>query len=352
MLGATRRTRQVVTVTVAIAAALILTACGSGGSESPRLPDPELNQLRAASRVLQLERIVDRSNTLLIPGFHIRYAIDTEGDEPPTIFGSSLPNLQGETLRDYLNTSCADGRCVVDDTLVNINTEWDRRTVITVGDLIDPSADIDPSQVAVGSPGGFDTARTPGVFDIRDSIPDPCGNGACGVSAAVVPTATGYGLWGNYGFAALEVASGFWSGKVSLSMAGRQIGDPSFEGELSYAWAYTVGETAGTNPTGGRATWRGIAETASIRTFERRRGTALITVADMSNPQVSVKIDIEGYAIGSEGWDDIPLANGHFVIGTAGSDYLEGNFHGPDHNETYGVFDTDAYIGAFGAKRD
>ena len=72
----------------------------------------------------------------------------------------------------------------------------------------------------------------------------------------------------------------------------------------------------------------------------------------MSNPQASVKIDVEGYAIGSEGWDDIPLADGHFVIGTAGSDYLARNFHGPDHSETYGVFDTEAYIGAFGARRD
>lgn len=128
--------------------------------------------------------------TAPIPGFHIRYAIDTEGDEPPTILGRRLPNLQGETLRDYLHTSCVDGRCVVDDTLVNINTEWDRRTV---QGLIDPSVDIDPSQVAVGSPSGFDTVRTPGVFDIRGSVPDPCGNDTCDVSAVVVPAATGYG---------------------------------------------------------------------------------------------------------------------------------------------------------------
>ena len=337
---------------VTLAAALILTACGGGVGDSPTLPDAELGQLRAESRVLQLEKIVDRSDTLLISDFHIRYAIDAEGDEPPTILGRSLPNLQGETLRDYLDTSCADGRCVVDDTLVNINTEWDRRTVINVQDLIDPSADIDPSQVAVGSPGGFDTVRTPGVFDIRGSVPDPCGNDTCDVSAAVVPAATGYGLWGSYGYGAVEIADGFWSGQVHLSPLGRAVGELSFEGELSYAWAYTIGGAAGTNPTSGRATWRGIAEAASTRTFERRRGTALVTVPDMSNPQVSVEIDIGSYAIGSEGWNDIPLADGRFVIGTAGSDYLEGNFHGPDHSETYGVFDTGAFIGAFGAKRD
>ena len=41
-----------------------------------------------------------------------------------------------------------------------------------------------------------------------------------------------------------------------------------------------------------------------------------------------------------------------FAAGTAGSDYLTGNFHGPDHEEAYGVFDTGAYVGAFGAKRE
>ena len=337
---------------VTLAAALVLTACGGGTGGSPTLPDTEFGRLRAESRILHLERIVDRSDTLLIPGFHLRYTIDTEGHEPPNILGTNLANLQGETLRAYLSTSCTDVRCVVDDTLVNINTEWDRRTVINVGDLIDPSVDADPNQAAVESPGGFDTVRTPGVFDIRGSIPDPCGNGPCRVSAEVVPAATGYGLWGSYGYAAVEVADGFWSGQVQLSSLGRQVGELSFDGELSYAWAYTIGRATGTNPTSGRAIWKGIAEAASTHTFERRRGTALVTLRYISNPQVRVDIDIEGYAVGSEAWDGIPLADGHFVIGSAGSDYLEGNFHGPEHSETYGVFDTEAYIGAFGAKRD
>ena len=48
----------------------------------------------------------------------------------------------------------------------------------------------------------------------------------------------------------------------------------------------------------------------------------------------------------------MPLAQGSFASGTAGrDDYLEGNFHGPDHEEAYGVFDTGAYVGAFAARR-
>lgn len=37
--------------------------------------------------------------------------------------------------------------------------------------------------------------------------------------------------------------------------------------------------------------------------------------------------------------------------GTTGNGYLEGSFHGPDHQEAWGVFDTARYIRAFGAKR-
>ena len=97
-------------------------------------------------------------------------------------------------------------------------------------------------------------------------------------------------------------------------MLGCQIGDIPFEGELSCAWAYTTGGAAGTNPIGAsRAAWSGIAESASIRTFERHLGAALVTVPNMCKLQLSVEIDIEGCAIGSEGLDVIPVADGHFI---------------------------------------
>jgi len=72
----------------------------------------------------------------------------------------------------------------------------------------------------------------------------------------------------------------------------------------------------------------------------------------LSRPRVSVGIAVPGHAIDAPAWADMPLAGGRFAAGTAGTDYLEGNFHGPQHGETYGVFDTGAYIGVFGAKRD
>ena len=64
-----------------------------------------------------------------------------------------------------------------------------------------------------------------------------------------------------------------------------------FTGHLSYALAYDMGDTSGTNPTGtGAATWEGIAEAVSLRTFERRLGTATLVIADFSAPRVSVAL--------------------------------------------------------------
>lgn len=37
--------------------------------------------------------------------------------------------------------------------------------------------------------------------------------------------------------------------------------------------------------------------------------------------------------------------------GAAGTDRIDGRFHGPGHGEAFGTFDTGAYVGAFGAKR-
>ena len=236
-------------------------------------------------------------------------------------------SAQGETVSDRLvqNMSCAGARCVAEDA-----------TEITVQDLIDPSVDIGLTEVNLGSRGGFDTVTARGGFEDSNSIES--------VTVTAAPTANSYGFWGEYGFAAVQIANGPLSG---------QIQGISFSGDFGSAAAYAVGDATGTNPTGmGSATWRGIAEAASTRTFERRQGTATVTIADLSQPRVGVEIDVSGYEIGAPAWADMPLAGGRFASGTVGSNYLEGNFHGPGHDETYGVFDTGPYVGVFGAKRD
>ena len=300
-----------------LAPALMLAACDGGGG-SPTPPDGELDRLRSDPKIVRLEGIIQRSDTLLIPSNHFHYTITAEG----------------ETVSERLveRTSCAGSRCVGED-----------GTETTVGDLIDfedPFADIGSTAVNLGSRSGFDTITATGNLDIEADVSAD----AADFRLAADLNVDNYGFWGEHGFAAVQL--------LAASLSGQAEGTP-YHGKASYAAAFAVGDATGTNPVGmGSATWRGIAEAASTRTFERRQGAATVTIADLSRPRVSVGIDVPGYAIDASAWADMPLAGGRFASGTTGRDYLEGNFHGPDHGETYGVFDTGAYIGVFGAKRD
>ena len=239
----------------AAAAPLMLAACGGGGS-SPSLTDNAID--RSDPRVIRLGGILERSDTLLISSIHTDVTLAFQG----------FP--VGEE-RSVENMSCAGARCV-----------GEHGDVTTVQDLFDPSADIDPSAgievigADIGSRGGFDTITATGGLKESNSFPDGM------ITAA--PTVNVYGLWGEYGFAAVQIVDG--------SLSGEDQG-VSFAGDFSDAMAYAVGDAAGTNPAGlGAATWTGIAEAASTDTFQWRSGTATITIADLSDPRVSVGIDV------------------------------------------------------------
>lgn len=196
-----------------------------------------------------------------------------------------------------------------------------------------------------GTRGGFGTVTgTAGGPPLTETL--------SGVSPAVSATVTGasftrYGFWGEHGWAAVEVGEG----SLSAGTAGER-----WRGDFEAAHAWAGGDASGSNPGGagstGSAVWRGIAEAARTADFTRLMGTATVTVADLSRPRVGVVIDVPGHDIGAPGWADMAPAGGRFASGTAGADYLEGAFHGPGHEEAWGVFDTGAYVGAFGAKRE
>lgn len=292
---------------------LSLAACGGGGGTSATLTDTEREQIASDPRVVRLGSILERADTLLVPTLHLRYSL----------------SAQGQTVSDSLAliTGCHGTRCVVED-----------GSEITLQDLIDPATDIDLTEVSIGSREGFDTVTARGGFEVTENIPEG--------TITSAPTAASYGIWGEYGFAAAEISSG--------SMSGSLEGVP-FTGDFASATSYVVGDAVGTNPEGmGSATWSGIAEAASTRNFQRRQGSATVTIADLSRPRVGVAIDIEGYDITAPEWASMSLRRGHFATrGKRGGDdeYLAGNFHGPNHEEVYGVFDTGAYVGAFGAMR-
>ena len=208
-------------------------------------------------------------------------------------------------------------------------------TVTTARDLLGSSASADTLETTVGRRGGFDTAETRGAFEVfSETLP--------GLALTVVSNVTAYGFWGVHGFAALTLGTGRLSA---------QIDGTAYAGDFSLAQAWAAGDAAGTNPSGtGRATWTGIAEASPAGAFGRQMGTATVMIADLSRPRVDVGIALVGAPTPLR-WADIPLADGGFKSGTAGTDYLEGNFHGPAHEEAWGVFDTADWLGAYGARR-
>ena len=293
------------TIPLVAALAVFLTACGGDSA----LTESEIDELRSDPRVVRLTGIAERADSLLVSTSYARYSIRALG--------------QSESGRLSERFRCSGTRCEGDDS-----------TEIDVADLFDTESGVELTGVDLGSRGQFDTATARARFRFPEIE---------GVRITNFPSSTSFGFWGDHGYAAIDILNG--------PMAGRIVGE-SFDGELSFVAAYAFGDATGTNPTGsGSATWRGNAEAASTRTFERRAGSATLTIADLARPRVNVDIDIAGYAIDSPAWGDIPLSAGGFEAGARGGDYIDGKFHGPRHDEAYGVFDTGAYIGAFGAKR-
>ena len=318
------RTPRIVTSLAAVAAALTLTACGGGGGDSP---DPV--DLLLAPRVVRLKKIIERSDTFSIAAVHFDYSV-------------SIGNADAIANRLSNNASCTRASC-------DVEAEDGGMETTAVQDLIDLSVNVDTTEISLGSRGGFDTIAIASEFDVSGLILDD-------TATFTPPIATAFGVWGEHGFAGIVIGNGSLTGEARQTVVGVQTTVP-FEGRISYALAYVMGNTTGRNPSGvGVATWEGIAEAASLRTFERRQGTATLVIADLSDPRLSVDIDVDGFAINSSDWANLPLTNGSFTFPPSGTvadgNYLAGNFHGSGHEEAYGVFDTEAYTGAFGAKRD
>lgn len=297
---------------VVIVGALGVAACGGGGG-TPTLSDSEIEQIRSDERVVRAGRIVERSDTLLIPGTYLDISA----------------TAQGQTVADRIvaRSDCRGTRCIL--------RARGEQTTVTLSDLLTPSPKSQWTRADLGRRGGFDTI----LFEGRDRLSEA----AAGDSLTVSATVTSYGFWGEHGVAVASAAGGPLSGSVQ---------GVAVTGHLEMATAYTAGDTTGFNPGGfGSATWRGISEAVSTRSFERRAGTATIAILDLERPFVDVDINIAGFQIGSSSWNRIPVTQGKYSTGYHGRDRLVGNFHGPSHEETYGAFDTGAYVGAFGAKR-
>ena len=284
---------------------LFLTACGGGGSDSGPT-GAELDQLRSDPSFIRRGEIIEQADTFLSSSLHVVVTLENDSTE------STIPAA-----------SCSGLRCLFYE---------DDGTVAT---LSASDFDVDLTEPMISSRGDFDTLTSTSESGLEDTEV---------ISYTRSPSATTYGFWGEHGIAATQIVNGPITGQYE----GR-----SFQGELMTAIAFTMGNTPNTNPTGiGGATWKGIANAASLQTFSLREGTATVTMADLSRPRVSVAIDISGDDISGPGWSNMFLSNGRFVSSwESGPNYVRGDFYGPDHSEAYGVFGTSAYVGSFGAKR-
>ena len=307
-----------------VVAALLLLLAGCSGDGISGLDDDEIILLASDPRVLRLGGIVERADTMLVSGVHVTYSV------------SAL----GETTTDSLvqEVSCSGIECAGSGVEFNLTDP-----ILT--DLIDPSSDVSVNEANLRSrDDGFDTASIKGNLDPADIgillgilLPET------EITIIEIPEGQVYSLWGKHGMAGLFLADDPFSARVN---------NIPLSGDMKVAVPFVLGDAAGTNPDSiGGATWTGIAEIVSTRTFMRREGTATLTIPDLLQPTVNVGIDIDENPIGKPGWSGMPLVDGRFSFGTAGLDYLEGDFYGVGHSEAYGVFDTETFTGAFGAKR-
>ena len=299
----------------ALAGAMLLAGClGGGGGGGGTLSVEDIDKVRSDSRIVRMRGIYERADTLLIPGVYLEFTTTTGG-------------RRGAEEDLHFSGTCSGTDC-------DLSGSGGRGTIaleeLITEDVVIPS-DIGLTKLEIGKRDGFDTLVVEGRDRISEKLSDET------ITAA--GSTTSWGVWGKYGYAAVEIIEG-------------SLGDDAYSLGMNGAVAYVFGDRNPTNPGGtGSATWQGPAEAASTRTFTRYPGKATLTIPDLALPRIGAEIEVDGNDISAPSWKDMALSRGHFTAGTVGQDYMAGNFHGSDHEEAYGVFDTGAYVGAFGAMR-
>ena len=288
-----------------------LAACGGSGDNNDGDPTAKVDREQAIDR---LEQIIEQADTVLASRTVGSYTL-REGSF--TVSGTE------EILLTCSGRECRD----------------DSDFVISVSEVLegDEEQDLELISPTIASRGGFHTGKIETSLDdlLNDFLEDPV--------LTEAPSLELFAAWGEHGAATLLLMTG--------DIRGEFEGMP-FSGNFQFATHMVIGDATGTNPTGlGSATWRGVAEAVSTSTFARHTGTADITIRDLSDPLVSASIALDGQEIGA--WPSMPLHQGRYESGQPGSEnHLVGSFHGPNHEETYGVFDTGSHLGSYGAMKN
>lgn len=310
-----KRTVSVVRSLAAMSAGSLLAACGGSGG-NPGLSPAEVDRLNADPRIMRLERIVNLADTLIIPRTYSPYSLSIGGQ-----------TLSGRLVQNY---RCSGTRCYW-----SASTQFGRQSgTIDLNDL-PTNVGVTLTQVTLGYRAGFDTqvatANLTNALETAD------------IKFNRFPNAKTWGFWGQSGYAFVSAADGPIRGTVDGN---------TFSGSFAAATAGMLADATGRNPSGsGSATWTGLAEAASARTYTRHSGTASLTIPNLTDPRITAQIIIAGSSIGSSAWNEMQLARGRFGGASAGVDRIEGVLAGSSHEEAWGVFDTGNWAGAFGARR-
>lgn len=125
---------------------------------------------------------------------------------------------------------------------------------------------------------------------------------------------------------------------------------------MDRAVAFSGGLAASVNPVSGAATWVGsmVGMDPSDPKLEMR-GDARISIADFADPAAFIELtNIQEVGTGNARpniyWNRVPVTQGSFSSRTTGG-WVEGRFHGEDHEEATGTFYRTSVAGTFGAYR-
>ncbi|MDE0532640.1 MAG: hypothetical protein OXI01_14510 [Albidovulum sp.] len=121
-----------------------------------------------------------------------------------------------------------------------------------------------------------------------------------------------------------------------------------------FAYAVAFGDSTGSVPSSGSATWRGVVTGGSLSRNEGFVGDATLranfAASNIDAAFTNIHEAETGASRSSIRYSDIPFTRDGFARGS-GRDMISGKFFGPGHAEAAGVFQRGSIIGAFGAKR-
>ncbi|MDE0307838.1 MAG: hypothetical protein OXI87_23585 [Albidovulum sp.] len=120
------------------------------------------------------------------------------------------------------------------------------------------------------------------------------------------------------------------------------------------AYGIAIGDSTGSVPRGGSATWRGVVTGANMASYEGIVGDATLR-ADFSASNIDASFtNVHEMTTGADRasiyFYNVPFTSDGFARGS-GSNRIEGKFYGPGHVEAAGSFRRGSIVGAFGAAR-